>query len=151
MNFKILLHEELSLRIKFLSIFGEVKEIISLVLLLEGTKSRKATAHFRNIFLSMVLWIFAVLYLVNFVSFVGAALFTMQRLQGQFFKGDLVIPSDSLCAGRYWSFIGIYQSTTYLILVVEFKVFARIVCFVDNFGKSKFLWAIFEEFMIDLE
>ena len=85
MNFKILLmtivvaHQVVCLSL------GKSKEIISLVLLLEGTKSR----------------IFAVLYLVNFVSFVEAALDATQRLQGQFLRGGLVIPSDSLCAGCY--------------------------------------------------
>ena len=44
-----------------------------------------------------------------------------------------------------------YQSTTYLNLVIEFKVFAWTVCFVDNFWEIKFLSAIVGQGMTALE
>ena len=51
----------------------------------------------------------------------------------KFSLGDFWRVHDTLWAGRCGSFVGAYQGTTYLNLVAECVIFARTVCFVDNF------------------
>ena len=125
----LLLHEELSLRIKlFVNPWGSQK----LVLLLEGTKSRKTTAHFKNdIFINGIMSICSPLF-GKLVSFVGAALATTQRLQWQFLRprGDLVI-----CV------IAFEQDAIDLSFLYTKAQHTWI--WWTTFGKSKFLWAIF--------
>ena len=99
----------------------------------------------------MVLWIFAVLYLVNFVSFVGAALVTTKGCK------------DNFLGAIWWCWVMAFAQDA-IDLSLEYtkaqhtwfwwwnsKYLLGQSALWTTFGKSKFLWAIFEEFMIDFE
>jgi len=52
---------------------------------------------------------------------------------------------QALWTGRYESFFGTFQRTTYWNLVPTGEVFALAVCYVDNFWETQLLWPIFEQ------
>ena len=120
---------------------GKSKKIITLVIFLEGTKSKKRTAHFKNnIFFNGIINI-CIPPFGKVGKFCGSSISYHSNAAREISLGDLVIPCDSLWAKHYGSFIETYYSTPYLTWWNSTYLLGQSALW-TTFGKSKFLWVI---------